>query len=154
MNSRYSLFLLVALIVTCDACGWHRSLEFASRERHERVEIYQPSIDPMLGLRIELVAGSNRSTLLQDGETYIGFAHEYWMKSQPTVGILICGTREVRLAYDTKAGKPVPFGEIEGGLNDDIVQTYGEAPDRHPASMCIGDYYQDQFSQRFPDIRH
>src|SRR5271165_1992244 len=92
--------LLFACVTLCAACGWPRSLDFESHNGAQRIEIFQPPVDPMLGLRIDYVTGQRRATLLRAGESYVGFAHVYWPENSPTIGILICGTREVRIAYN------------------------------------------------------
>jgi hypothetical protein len=142
-----ALLLCVALVA---GCGWRRALSFESPRGGERVEIYQPAADPTLGLRIDLVKGNRRSTILDAGETYIGFAYVHWSKTGSTVGILLCGPREVKLGYDTRTGRTVPFDQIRDELNADFKSSYGTDPNNYEPSQCIGSYYQDRFQRRFP----
>ena len=144
-------FALV-LFLSCVGCGWRLSVDLGLAASARHVEIYQRSVNPVLGIRIDLVGPHERVRLLDAGETYIGFAHAY-RSSIGIIGVLLCGTRSVRLAYDERSGQIVPYELVRESLDRDAQLVYGRDPRGDALGKCLGTFYQDRFRRRFPQLR-
>ena len=143
---RMRLLASLGFLVELCGCGSFQKYLFYSPDRSKAIEIRQPWIDASLAVEV-LVSTSTgyRKTLLKAGETNITFAFAHWNKSSSRVGLLVCGTRQIKMAFDFDQQKEIAFSQVQRELSADMIRRYGRdnstSSEPSDPTACIGDFY-------------
>ena len=158
MQTLKARIVFVSALTLQVGCGWQSKSAFYSPDRSKLIELRQPWIDSSLGIEIDFVEahGKRRYRLLKAGETNVTWAFVHWASTGKSVSLVICGTREVRLAYDLSRHTMVPFETFRKEMDSKILDVYGvdeyQGSARSP-SQCIGDFYSSRFQSLYKSGR-
>lgn len=123
--------LLFVGCVLLSSCGWKEMIAFPDPSGNASIQIFQPRVMNTAGMRIYLSGDKVRALLYESpGQSYVYFAAAYWDGKGRQVAIVVNGSSQYLLAYDTLTRRPIRMTpSLRDGLNRSIAREYGKSMD-------------------------
>jgi hypothetical protein len=144
--------LLISVALFTQGCAYKKTMVFQSPSKRSAVEIWQTAIDNSWHMRVELTTGTKRFRIYQSpNEAFAHFVHVYWAPDETRVGLIATGSGLWELAFDTRAGTPIPFSEIHSEMARSIAETY-QLGQQDPISWASSTDAAARFFESHPEI--
>ena len=89
------------------------------------------------------------------GDVFLDFADVVWTVGEDSLAVLTCGTPSIRVAYNSRTGRFMPFFQMETIIAAHIRSEYGmtDRTDNATFDWACSAEGKDAFLQRHPDAK-